>query len=129
MINWFENVMIRKRHDWNAREYPQSRSQSDFSRWFISYWWFVDFESIFAIVFLCSIILGTLGAAQQLCANLGYEVVQTVVIIELVDLNGRTKLANSERVVALTKFVDADFEEIAKNSDRVHLPNDPWSAE
>jgi hypothetical protein len=65
---------------------------------------------------------GTLGAAQQLCLNFGYEVVETLVIIELTDLNGREKLTKAGHFTALTQFADADFETILANPDQVHQP-------
>ena len=63
---------------------------------------------------------GTLGAAQKLCADLGCEVVETLVIIELVGFNGRAKLNNVEHFTTLFKFAEDDLEAIAANSDRLH---------
>lgn len=68
--------------------------------------------------------LGTLGAAQQLCLNSGYEVVETLVIIELPYLNGREKLTKAGHFTALTQFSEADFEVVAANPDQVHQPRD-----
>lgn len=68
---------------------------------------------------------GTLAAAQKLCVQLGYEVVETLVIIELKGLNGRDKLTQIGRVTALIQFSDADFDEISANPDRVHQPKEP----
>lgn len=66
---------------------------------------------------------GTLGAAEKLCVQLGCEVVETLVIIELVGLRGRERLASVEHFTTLFKFTDADFEELGANSDRVHQSN------
>lgn len=68
---------------------------------------------------------GTLAAAQKLCVHLGYEVVETLVIIELPSLGGREKLTQAGRVTALVPFSNADFDEIATNPDRVHQPKEP----
>jgi len=67
---------------------------------------------------------GTLGAAQKLCAQIGCEVVETLVIIELVGLNGRTRLIDGNHFTTLFQFTDADFEAMAANADQVHLPKD-----
>ena len=69
-------------------------------------------------------LLGTLGAAQQLCLNFGYEVAETLVIIELPSLNGREKLTKAGRFTALVQFTDTDFETFASNPDRVHQQRD-----
>ncbi|CAF0959631.1 unnamed protein product [Adineta steineri] len=66
---------------------------------------------------------GTLGAAQKLCVDLGCEVVETLVIIELLGLNGRKKLTDVNHFTTLLQFSEADLEEIATNSDRIHEPN------
>lgn len=68
------------------------------------------------------VLQGTLAAAQKLCVQLGYEVVDTLVIIELPSLGGRGKLSQTGRITALVQFSEADFEEIGANPDRVHLP-------
>ncbi len=67
---------------------------------------------------------GTLGAAQKLCLDLGCEVVETLVIIELLGLGGRDKLADTNHFTALTQFSEADLEAFVANSDRVHQPRD-----
>jgi hypothetical protein len=67
---------------------------------------------------------GTLGAAQKLCVQLGYEVVETLVIIELLGLGGREKLTDVDHFTALTQFSAADFETIGADSDRVHQSKD-----
>ncbi|CAF0866039.1 unnamed protein product [Adineta steineri] len=66
---------------------------------------------------------GTLGAAQKLCVDLGCEVVETLVIIELLGLNGREKLTDVNHFTTLLQFSEADLEEIATNSDRIHESN------
>ncbi|CAF0946272.1 unnamed protein product [Adineta steineri] len=66
---------------------------------------------------------GTLGAAQKLCVDLGCEVVETLVIIELLGLNGRAKLTDVNHFTTLLQFSEADLEEIATNSDRIHESN------
>jgi len=65
---------------------------------------------------------GTLGAAQKLCVQLDYEVVETLVIIELTDLGGRNKLSSVDHFTALMPFSKADFEAMETNSDQVHQP-------
>jgi hypothetical protein len=70
------------------------------------------------------VLLGTLAAAQQLCSNFGYEVVETLVIIELPSLNGRKKLSKAGNLTALVQFTDTDFETFGSNPDRVHKPRD-----
>ncbi len=67
---------------------------------------------------------GTLGAAQKLCVELGCEVVETLVIIELVALSGRKRLADVDHFVALFQFSEADFEEMATKPNQVHQPKD-----
>ncbi len=66
---------------------------------------------------------GTLGAAQKLCVDQGCEVVETLVIIELIGLNGREKLTDVDHVTALMPFAQADFDALAANS-QVHQPKD-----
>lgn len=66
---------------------------------------------------------GTLGAAQKLCANLGCEVVETLVIIELIGFNGRAKLNSVEHFTTLFQFSEGDLEAIAANADRMHESN------
>ncbi|CAF0866254.1 unnamed protein product [Adineta ricciae] len=66
---------------------------------------------------------GTLGAAQKLCANLGCEVVETLVIIELIGFNGRAKLNNVEHFTTLFQFAEGDLEAIAANADQMHDSN------
>ena len=62
---------------------------------------------------------GTLGAAQQFCVELGFELVETLVIIELNDLGGRKKLTSADRCTSLLQFSDADIEAMAaKNGDQ-----------
>ncbi|CAF3508227.1 unnamed protein product [Rotaria sordida] len=56
---------------------------------------------------------GTLGAAQKLCVQLGYEVVETLVIIELIGFNGRKKLKDVDHFTTLFQFAEADLEAIA----------------
>ena len=56
---------------------------------------------------------GTLGAAQQFCVELGFEVAETLVIIELDDLGGRKKLTSADRCTSLLQFNDADIEAMA----------------
>ncbi|CAF2380079.1 unnamed protein product [Rotaria sp. Silwood2] len=56
---------------------------------------------------------GTLGAAQKLCVELGYEVVETLVIIELIDLRGREKLTDIDHFTTLFQFLESDLEAIA----------------
>ncbi|CAF1043646.1 unnamed protein product [Rotaria sordida] len=56
---------------------------------------------------------GTLGAAQKLCVQLGYEVVETLVIIELIGFNGRKKLKDADHFTTLFQFAEADLEAIA----------------
>ncbi|CAF0979023.1 unnamed protein product [Rotaria magnacalcarata] len=56
---------------------------------------------------------GTLGAAQKLCAKLDYNVVETLVIIELLGLGGREKLANVDHFTTLFQYSQNDIEAIA----------------
>ncbi len=77
------------------------------------------FKSFFLFFFK-----GTLGAAQKLCAQIGCEVVETLVIIELVGLNGRARLNDANHFTTLFQFADADFEAMAANTDQVHQPKD-----
>jgi len=68
---------------------------------------------------------GTLGAAQKLCVQLGCEVVETLVMIELDGLNGRKKLSDVNHFTSLMLFAQADLDAIAAtNDDRVHKPKD-----
>ena len=67
---------------------------------------------------------GTLAAAQELCLQIGCEVVETLVIIELMDLNGRERLANHQ-ATSFLQFCEKDLEAIADEyADRVHQPKD-----
>jgi hypothetical protein len=56
--------------------------------------------------------------------ELGCEVVETLVIIELVGLNGRARLTDSDHFLALTQFSEADFEALAAKPEQVHQPKD-----
>ncbi|CAF3346011.1 unnamed protein product [Rotaria socialis] len=56
---------------------------------------------------------GTLSAAQKLCAKLGYDVSETLVIIELLGLGGREKLANIDHFTTLFQYSQNDIEAIA----------------
>ncbi len=85
---------------------------------------FFIIKSYLEKVFLCFFSKGTLGAAQKLCVQLGYEVVETLVIIELLGLGGREKLTDVDHFTALTQFSAADFETIGADSDRVHQSKD-----
>ncbi|CAF0758507.1 unnamed protein product [Rotaria sp. Silwood1] len=56
---------------------------------------------------------GTLGAAQKLCVELGYEVVETLVIIELIDLHGREKLTDVNHFTTLFQLTETELAAIA----------------
>jgi len=66
---------------------------------------------------------GTLGAAQKLCTQIGCEVVETLVIIELIDLNGRKRLSDVDHFTALLQFSEEDLEAIAAKKDQLHESN------
>jgi hypothetical protein len=73
---------------------------------------------------ISSFLKGTLGAAQKLCVELGCEVAETLVIIELIGLGGRERLADVDHFTSLLQFSDAELEAIAaKNDDRLHKSN------
>lgn len=66
-----------------------------------------------------------MSAAQALCAHMGYEVVETLVIIELIGLGGRERLENTDHLKTFLRFSEADLEAIAAQyADRVHQPKD-----
>ena len=51
-----------------------------------------------------------MGAAQKLCFQLGCEVVETLVLVELVDLQGRKKLADVDHFTSLFQFSHNDLD-------------------
>ena len=62
-----------------------------------------------------------MGAAQKLCVELGCEVVETLVILELLGLGGRERLTDVDHFTSLLQYSEADLEAIAaKNDDRLH---------
>jgi hypothetical protein len=82
----------------------------------------VSQRSFNVLSFRCS---GTLAAAHKLCVQLGFEVAQTLVIIELIGLGGRDKLANVDHFISLLQYSEAEIEVFAaQHADQVHQPKD-----
>lgn len=67
---------------------------------------------------------GTLGAAQKLCMELGFEVVETLVLIELIGLNGRGKLTDINHFTSLLQFSEAELEAIAAKNNQCPKTNE-----
>ncbi len=84
---------------------------------------FFIIKSYLEKVFLCFFSKGTLGAAQKLCVNLGYEVVETLVLVELLNFRGREKLSDVDHVTSIMQFEESSLEKIAVKEDQIHESN------
>lgn len=120
------HLLSRERHDGNAARCAQAWSESS-SRWRSS----GNRRSVKRRTDRSTPSLlvwpGTLAAAQKLCLQLGFEVAQVLVIIELIGLGGREKLANVDHFISLLRYSEAELEAIAaQHADRSHQPKDAW---